>query len=44
MAKEVLGWTPKVPLEAGLRRTIEYFESLLQTGQIERPVLQDAAQ
>ena len=32
-AKELLGWTPRVPLEAGLARTIAYFEDYLrQTG------------
>ena len=25
MAKRTLGWSPKVPLEEGLARTIEYF-------------------
>jgi nucleoside-diphosphate-sugar epimerase len=25
-----LGWTPKVPLEAGLRKTIAYFDTLLK--------------
>ena len=29
-ARQVLGWEPKVPLEAGLRRTIEYFRGLLR--------------
>jgi UDP-glucuronate decarboxylase len=28
-AQELLGWSPKVPLRAGLMKTIEYFESLL---------------
>lgn len=28
-AREVLGWTPKVPLEDGLRKTIGYFSNLL---------------
>lgn len=27
-AKRVLGWEPKVPTEKGLKKTIEYFESL----------------
>lgn len=27
-AKELIGWTPKVGLEEGLRKTIEYFKSL----------------
>jgi UDP-glucuronate decarboxylase len=29
-AQEVLGWTPKVALQAGLVRTIEYFANLLK--------------
>jgi UDP-glucuronate decarboxylase len=29
VAKEELGWSPKVPLEEGLKRTIAYFETLL---------------
>ena len=29
MAGSVLGWTPTTPLEAGLERTIDYFERLL---------------
>ncbi len=29
-AREVLGWEPQVPLEAGLRRTIEYFRGILR--------------
>ncbi|MGO8693365.1 MAG: UDP-glucuronic acid decarboxylase family protein [Rectinemataceae bacterium] len=29
LAKEKLGWEPKVPLEEGLRRTIAYFKELL---------------
>jgi nucleoside-diphosphate-sugar epimerase len=27
-ARRVLGWEPKVDLEAGLRETIEYFQNL----------------
>lgn len=30
LAKEKLGWTPKVPLEEGLKKTIAYFEDLLR--------------
>jgi UDP-glucuronate decarboxylase len=29
-AKEALGWSPKVDLEAGLEKTIEYFYKKLQ--------------
>lgn len=32
MAKEKLGWEPKVPLEEGLNHTIAYFDSLLSSG------------
>ena len=28
MAQETLGWTPKIPLEEGLRLTIDYFRNL----------------
>lgn len=30
IAREVLGWEPRVPLEEGLRRTIPYFEALVE--------------
>jgi UDP-glucuronate decarboxylase len=30
LAKRLLGWEPKVPLEEGLRRTVAYFEELLR--------------
>jgi UDP-glucuronate decarboxylase len=29
LARERLGWEPKVPLEVGLRRTIEYFQGII---------------
>ena len=29
LAKETLGWEPKVPLEAGIEKTIEYFKGAL---------------
>ncbi len=32
-AKSLLGWQPKVPLEAGLKKTIEYFDTLLRSDQ-----------
>jgi dTDP-glucose 4,6-dehydratase len=28
-AKRILGWEPKVPLELGLQRTIDYFRSVV---------------
>lgn len=32
LAKQVMGWEPTVPLEEGLRKTIDYFEELLRVG------------
>jgi UDP-glucuronate decarboxylase len=29
LAKEVLGWEPKIALREGLRKTIDYFEGFL---------------
>jgi UDP-glucuronate decarboxylase len=31
LAKEKLGWTPKVPLQEGISRTVDYFRHLLGT-------------
>jgi dTDP-glucose 4,6-dehydratase len=28
-AKKILGWEPKVPLEVGLQRTIDYFRTVV---------------
>ena len=33
-ANELLGWSPKVRIEAGLAKTIDYFENLLKTKDI----------
>ena len=30
LAREQLGWEPKVPLKDGLKRTIAYFDDLLK--------------
>ena len=30
LAKNILGWEPKVPLEVGLQRTVEYFRKVLK--------------
>jgi UDP-glucuronate decarboxylase len=38
LAKQVLGWEPKVPLDEGLRRTITYFDGLLAADRGERRV------
>lgn len=34
LANKRLGWYPRVSLESGLKKTIEYFEDLLRSGQI----------
>jgi UDP-glucuronate decarboxylase len=31
LAGEKIGWTPKVPLEGGLLKTIAYFDDLLKS-------------
>ncbi|KPK44419.1 MAG: hypothetical protein AMK74_05140, partial [Nitrospira bacterium SM23_35] len=31
LARQILGWEPKVPLEEGLKKTIAYFEELLRS-------------
>jgi dTDP-glucose 4,6-dehydratase len=36
-ARRVLGWEPRVPLDAGLTRTIDYFRSLLAAGAAATP-------
>jgi UDP-glucuronate decarboxylase len=33
LAKETLGWEPRVPLKDGLAKTIEYFEKVVSQGQ-----------
>jgi dTDP-glucose 4,6-dehydratase len=33
-ARQILKWEPRVPLEEGLRRTIDYFRALLERGRI----------
>jgi UDP-glucuronate decarboxylase len=30
-ARALLGWTPEIPLEQGLQRTVEYFRAVLET-------------
>ncbi len=32
LAREVLKWEPRVPLEVGLGRTVAYFDELLKAG------------
>jgi UDP-glucuronate decarboxylase len=43
-ARSRLGWEPRVPLDQGLLRTIEYFDRLLQTGKMAPTIYEDAAQ
>lgn len=38
LAKEMLGWEPRVPLHEGLARTIEYFDSVLRQEKPPTPV------
>ena len=33
-AKELFDWEPTIPLEAGLRKTIDYFESVMSRGSV----------
>ncbi len=39
LAKEKLGWTPKISLEEGLKKTIAYFEDMLRKGDPKTGVL-----
>ena len=34
LAKELLGWEPKVPLSEGLLKTIEYFRAMSKSGKV----------
>jgi len=36
-ARAMLGWEPKVPVREGLRRTIDYFKTLVGTARMSRP-------
>ncbi|HEY7531105.1 MAG TPA: UDP-glucuronic acid decarboxylase family protein [Gemmatimonadota bacterium] len=38
LARERLGWEPRIALEEGLRRTIAYFRELQQAGELREPV------
>jgi len=38
-AKAILGWEPRVQLDAGLTRTIDYFDRLLGTGIVQRATM-----
>ncbi len=38
LAREKLKWEPKVSLEEGLRKTIEYFDSLLRENRGHRSI------
>jgi len=35
LAKEALRWEPRVPLDEGLRKTVDYFDDLLVTGNLD---------
>ena len=37
LARKLLGWEPKVPLETGLRKSIDYFAGLILSGGTARP-------
>ena len=43
IARNVLGWQPKVPLPQGLRRTIPFFKALVEKGAAARPLTDSAA-
>jgi len=38
LAREKLGWEPKVPLDEGLKKTIAYFDGLLKSNKAVRRV------
>lgn len=38
LARETLDWQPRVPLKTGLEQTIEYFDALLRSGAMDRPL------
>ena len=31
LAREILGWEPRTPIDEGLRRTLEYFKAAVPT-------------
>jgi len=35
VASETTGWEPKVPLDEGLRKTVDYFDNLLRSGDMD---------
>ena len=43
IAREVLGWTPRIPLREGLRRTIPFFRTLIERGASARTLPESAA-
>jgi UDP-glucuronate decarboxylase len=38
LAKEKLGWEPKVQIRDGLAKTIDYFQIMLRSGSVEIPI------
>jgi UDP-glucuronate decarboxylase len=41
-AQQNMGWEPRVPLDEGLRKTIDYFDDLLRTGNMAKEELNKA--
>jgi len=42
-AQKLLGWSPKIQLEEGLKLTIEYFDSVLRSQRVQDVIAEPSA-